>query len=186
LTAAPHVSALDFKQCRVTHLMRWNGAGNLPTWHMQTELPSSLGLICSMREDFERDELVDDFENERLADKMRDSEQTYVPAFGVRSAFPTSPLTPHRRYSASETAAVTAVRDKLESFVGSLQSSPDPRVTIEVGTTASEATGKASTTFDDSLESCAAWSVLMDSRFNQKRHIGASSDKSVAEENEHR
>ncbi|GMI42853.1 hypothetical protein TeGR_g1270 [Tetraparma gracilis] len=160
----PHVSALDFKQCRVTHLMRWNGAGNVPTWHMQTELPSSLGLIWSMREVFERDELVDDFENERLADKMRDSEQTY---------------------SASETSTVTAVRDKLESFVGSLQSSPDPRVTIEVGTTASEATGKASTTFDDSLERCAAWSVLMDSRFNQKRHIGASSDKAVAEENEH-
>ena len=153
--------------CKVTYHMHLDAGGHIPTFVVNAKLPLALEPVVNQREEFQRDSEIDKLERDQLVRVIKDEPQTYTAEEGI-------------------------LINKVHAKLGMLEwehfeelESPDHLVKIgKIFIDGScSAVGRASVTFDASMEACMAWQVAKMSR--EEVRTSLSLEKSLTKINNH-
>ena len=136
------------RQCEVTSYQILGGGGYLPRFVVDSKLPKTLNFLLSARNMFSRDEEIDLEEREKLIEIM---------------------TTGNEGYKTNERNIINGAVfkfGKLETESLKVVDSPDPLVMMKSGFIVGEGNiiGFAVTEVDASIEECAGWDYIPDSR----------------------
>ena len=139
-------------QCKVAYINYLDAGGVVPTWVVESKIPLALSAVASLRDQFQRDDEVDKMERDELARVIKDEQQVY---------------------SEDEDSLIQRVQETLGALKEeNFEELESPDHLVKMGKMHAEGDGRmiirASATIDSSVEECAAWEMLKNSRKNAK------------------
>jgi len=144
-------------QCKVTYIQYLDAGGLVPTRVVESKILLALSPVASLRDEFQRDDEIDEMERNELARVIKDEQQVY---------------------SEDEDSLIQRVQEKLGALKEeNFEELESPDHLVKMGKMHAEGDGRmiirasiirASATIDSSVEECAAWEMLKNSRKNTK------------------
>ena len=65
-------------QCKVTYIQYLDAGGVVPTWIVELKIPLALSAACDLRDEFQREDEIDNMERDDLARVVKDAPQVYT------------------------------------------------------------------------------------------------------------
>ena len=160
-------------QCKVTSYLTLDGGGYLPQFFVDLKLPQTLNFLTREREEFNRDDQIDNEERDTLINIMKN--------------YDLEKIQPDER-ALINTVVQRFKRLTAEELLSEIES-PDPRVKMSSGLIPGEENiyDWAETEVDASIEQCASWNYLSCSREKMEEFKGerGSLERVITHHSEH-